>query len=370
MTDFHLLITSSALSQPSPAFNVTPASPTHPRIRAHHEQQAAILAGQQQSNGSSIKSPLSPGSTPLPFSPASAQFNGSRPLGVDETNSLRSNNTSRSDNQALFSPPLQAVASPFPSPPLPRGPSNPSANTSVGNVLPGSSSVAAPFRVRVFIDHPTTEPLYITVNPGEETLRTLKHKILKVDNERFVQFRQARRPPVETRWDIHPSPDDERVEGDKTYDIERRIQLFRVSVDWLVVSKTKRNYEKTRTFISILSSSPSTPILPPSEDDVLPLLHLFPPTEASASARLKGLIEIVVRVTPEKESVPVMVSFSDMPDQPVVVDVEKGATVLDVKESIAKARGLAVRMVGGGRAGLEAHDFFLFKVSARLPPLW
>jgi hypothetical protein len=221
------------------------------------------------------------------------------------------------------------------------------------------SNQPPPVRVRVFIDHPTTEPLYVTVNPGTETLRSFKHKILKTDNERFIQFRQARRPPVETRWDISDSPfDDPKATG---FDLDERIQLFRVSVNWLVVSKTKRAFEKTRTFTSILSCCPSTPILAADPNSLLDLGALFPPSAEAAEARLKGLIEIVVRVTP-RQSIPLLVSYSDMPDHPVVVDVERGMTVRDLKESIGEARTLIVRPVGGVQNGLENSDFYLFKV--------
>lgn len=214
-------------------------------------------------------------------------------------------------------------------------------------------------RVRVFIDHPTTEPLYVTVVPGVETLRSFKHKILKTDNDRFIQFRQARRPPVETRWDISDSPfDDPKATG---FDMDERIQLFRVSVNWLVVSKTKRAFEKTRTFTSILSCCPSTPILSADPNSLLDLGALFPPSVESTEARLKGLIEIVVRITP-RQSIPVLVSFSDMPDHPIVVDVERGMTVRDVKETIGESRTLIVRPVGGVQNGLENSDFYLFKV--------
>ncbi|KAL7415015.1 hypothetical protein BDY24DRAFT_383436 [Mrakia frigida] len=375
------------LSYSSPSLNFTPASPTHPRIRAHHEEQARLAAAAAQgqlstSSASSFstpaRSPLSPGSTPLPFSPASSHF--SQALAPysnsnDDGGSLRS----RSDGGPTpGSTPTSSRRTPLPSSPLPelfttaplQQPFTPRSPL-YGNTLPSQpSTLSPPFRIRVFIDHPTTEPLYITVNPGSETLRSLKHKILKVDNDRFVQFRQARRPPVETKWDIHPTLDEDEGRagqaGDRSFDFDRRVQLFRVSVDWLVVSKTKRNFEKTRTFQSVLSSQPSTPILTSNEDELLPLVNLFPATPASAAARLKGLIEIVVRIVPaERESVPVLVSFSDMPDQPVVVDVEKGWRVCEVKEAIGKARGLAVRIVGGGRSLLEGEDFFLFKVGRR-----
>lgn len=221
-----------------------------------------------------------------------------------------------------------------------------------------------PIRVRVFIDHPTTEPLYVTVIPGVETLRSFKHKILKTDNERFIQFRQARRPPVETRWDISDSPfDDPKATG---FDLDERIQLFRVSVNWLVVSKTKRAFEKQRTFTSILSCCPSTSIIAQDPNSLLDLAALFPPSAEAAEARLKGLIEIVVRITP-RQSIPVLVSYSDMPDHPVVVDVERGMTVRDLKESIGEARTLIVRPVGGVQAGLENEDFYLFKVRVGSP---
>jgi hypothetical protein len=221
-------------------------------------------------------------------------------------------------------------------------------------------SVSAPIRLRVFIDHPTTDPLYITANPGTETLRSLKHKILKTDNDRFVQFRQQRRPPVEQRWDITESPNDE--PSKTTFDIDNRVTLFSGSVDWLTVSQTKRSFEKTRTFKSIVSSQPTAPILAPPTN-LLDLVSLFPDTKEAAAARLKGVIEVLVRVAPEG-TVPVLVSFSDLPDQPVIIDIGDEMTIGKVKAKIGEARKLVYRSISGGSTRLDPADFYLFKVSS------
>ncbi|CED84060.1 hypothetical protein [Phaffia rhodozyma] len=218
-------------------------------------------------------------------------------------------------------------------------------------------------RIRVFMDHPTAEPLYVNIIPGVDSLHTLKRKILTEDNTRFLATRQNRKSPIEVKWDIPEFLEEEPTEDH--YDFDNRLDVYKISCSWIHISKMKRTYDHTKVFHSILSSYPSNLIVAQSDQDAkvpLDLGSIFPPdTPEMVEARAKGLTELAIRIKPQK-SWPILVAFSDVPTHPFVVEYQRGMRVRDLKVIIGEARtNLIIIMGDASTTTLDGSEFFLFK---------